>query len=376
MRENRRLYRADRVLRGLGAIFSLVLVVAGAPVSAAERPGDFQDEEVRISRDDAGIVLAGTLSLPAGKGPHPGVLFLTGSGGQTRDQVISGLPMFQVIGNHLAQRGIAVLRVDDRGTGESTGPGARESTTADRAADATAAFRYLVRRPEVDANRAGLLGHSEGTLTAAMMAASVPEVRFLVLLSPWAVPGADLWVWQQGEILRREGEFSPEKIRSIEKELTGLVRHIGLEGDTDEGFYAHGRAACLAWGDPPEEITEAFVEDAFGDLRQKWYEYFFASDPRPFYEKIRQPLLALLGSEDQQTPRHLSLPPLVEALLTAGNTHFTVTVLPGEDHFFMKGEGLKPNEHVLGKMKVSEEALRVISDWLAREVVREGSVPK
>lgn len=363
--------RVNQVVRLLATLIILGIGLACEPVETVTRAGGFEDEEIRVGRDEVDLVLAGTLSLPTGDGPHPAVLLLTGSGGHTRDQVISGLPMFQRIGDYLAERGIAVLRVDDRGAGQSTGPGVRASTTADRAADAMACYRYLVRRPEIDSNRVGLLGHSEGTLTAAMVAAAIPEVRFLVLLSPYAISGAELWVWQQGEILRREGEFKEEKIRSIETALSGLVRHIGLEGNSDEGFYAHGRAACLAWGDPPEEITEQFVEEAFGDLRQPWYEYFFATNPRSSLENVRQPLLALSGSADQQIPMHLGVRPLVDALLAAGNSNFTVTVLPDEDHFFMKGEGLAPNEHVSGKMEFSSEALSTISDWLTREVVRE-----
>jgi len=181
--------------------------------------------------------------------------------------------------------------------------------------------------------------------------------------------GSDLWVRQQGDILRREGEMPAEQIQSIEKALLGMVRHIGLEGNTDEGFFGYGRAACLAWGDPPDEVNVEFVDGAFGDLRQTWYEQFFASDPRPELRRLRVPLVALFAGADQQVTVDLNLPPFVTSLIESGNDDFTVTVLPDEDHFFMTGDGLAPNEHVHGQMKLSPAALERVSNWLQDRLV-------
>ncbi|MBT8301880.1 MAG: alpha/beta hydrolase [Maribacter sp.] len=333
------------------------------------KKGEFVNEEVTIERSDIEISLAGTLSLPKGKGPHPGILMLTGSGGHTRDQIISGLPMFEIIGNFLAENGYAVLRVDDRGEGLSTGSKVRESTTMDRAQDAQAALNYLMKLPNIDTSHVGLLGHSEGTHTAAMVATALADVDFVIMLSPWAISGSELWVWQQGTILRDEGTFTEEKIKSIETELFKMVSHIGSE-NSDEGFFKYGGAACLAWGDPPEDITNEFITDAFGDLRQPWYEHFFSSNPKESLVKLNQPVLALFGSEDKQTPPSLNVNYLSTYLIKASNADFTIKVLPNEDHFFMTGDGLKPNEHVSGKMKMSENALFAMKYWLEQQHIK------
>ncbi len=342
-----------------------VVLVFCATVPAVAEANPFRDEEVRIPTADPNVTLAGTLSVPSSPGPHPAVLFLTGSGGHTRAQVNSGLPMFDVLGDHMAERGLVVLRVDDRGTGSSTGPGVRDSTLDDRVTDARAAFDYLVRRPEVDPEKVGILGHSEGAMNGTRVANHDQRVAFLVLLAPPSMPGAEIWVRQQGDILRRDGEMPAKQIRSIEDALRGMVRHIGLEGNTDEGFFEHGRAACLAWGDPPDEVTVEFVNDAFGDLRQTWYEQFFAADPRPELQRLRVPLLALFGGADQQVTVDLNVAPFVASMIEGGNDAFTVTVLPDEGHFFMTGDGLAPNEHVHGQMKVSRAALDAVTDWLS-----------
>lgn len=349
---------------------SLALALLLAQPAAAQPVDEIRHVEVRVATGDPAVSLAGRLSLPPGPGPHPAVFFLTGSGGHTRDQVISGTPMFEVIGDYLVGRGLAVLRLDDRGTGESSGPGVRESTMDDRASDALAGLRYLLERPEVDPARVGLLGHSEGAITGPRLALAEPRVVFLVLLSPPAVSGAEIWVRQQGDILRREGEMAEEQIRSIEQALDSMVRHIAYGGNTDEGFYEHGRAACLAWGDPPEAVTPEFVTEAFGDLRQPWYEQFFASDPQAALRRLDRPALALFGGADQQVLVEQNLPALVGALLEAGNDAFTVTVLPDEDHFFLRADGKAPNEHVHGKMKVSAAMLRAVGDWIAARVAQ------
>lgn len=355
-------------LRALVGPTALLITFLASPLTSKADEARFHDEEVRITTSDPDITLAGTISIPEGGESHPGLLFLTGSGGHTRDQVISGLPMFEVLGDYLAGRGFVVLRVDDRGAGDSTGPNVRESSMDERTDDARAALEYLLDRTEVDSRRVGLLGHSEGAMTAPRIAVDESRIAFLVLLAPPSVPGATIWVRQQGDILRREGEMSEEQIRSIEVALNGMVRHIGLEGNTDEGFFEHGRAACLAWGDPPDDVTPQFVSDAFGDLRQAWYQQFFAADPQSSLRKLRQPVLALFGEEDQQVLTDLNLPALVQGLVEAGNNAFTVTVLPDEGHFFMRGQGLAPNEHSHGQMELSRRAMLEVGDWLARQV--------
>ncbi len=278
--------------------------------------------------------------------------------------------MFKVIADFLTTNGIAVLRMDDRGVGESSGPHVRNSTTKERANDAISAFQFLKEQENIDDSKIGLIGHSEGTYTATLVANAIDDVKFIAMISPFAIAGDELWSWQQGNILRREGEFSEKKIQSIEKELFNMVNHIGQE-NTDEGFFKFGRAACLAWGDPPEEVTNEFVEEVFGDLRQRWYEHFFGTNPANEIIKIKVPLLAIFGSADVQTPPQLNLNYLNQALIAGGHNEFTIVVLPNEDHFFMKGEGLPPNEHVLGNMHLSELFLVTLRDWLRQKTTAE-----
>ncbi len=157
-----------------GATFPLTFKrVAEAP--ALHRPQDpkkpypYREEEVTVTNEAAGIKLAGTLTLPAGEGPHPAVVLITGSGPQDRNESLMGHHPFLVLADHLTRNGIAVLRCDDRGVAQSTGDFSKAVTT-DFADDALAGVAWLRTRKEIDPHKIGLIGHSEGGVAAPMAA--------------------------------------------------------------------------------------------------------------------------------------------------------------------------------------------------------------
>ena len=145
-------------------------------------PFPYVSIEVTFPNAKANVQLPGTLTVPPGPGPFPGVVLVTGSGPQDRNEELLGHKPFLVIADFLTRSGIAVLRYDDRGVGRSTGTFAK-GTTLDFADDAEAAFTFLAARPEVARRRMGILGHSEGGLIGPMVASRNAAVGFLVLLA-------------------------------------------------------------------------------------------------------------------------------------------------------------------------------------------------
>ena len=129
---------------------AMVLVAEGSAV-----------REEQVTFKNGAVTLAGTLSIPEGKGPFPAFVMVTGSGLQNRDEELLGFKPFAVITDYLVRRGIATLRYDDRGAGGSTGNIAM-ATTADFADDALAGVALLASRPEIDHAHIGIFGHSEG----------------------------------------------------------------------------------------------------------------------------------------------------------------------------------------------------------------------
>ncbi|MCK4823545.1 alpha/beta hydrolase, partial [bacterium] len=126
-----------------------------------KEPFSYAVEEIVFKNTDANITLAGTLTFPHSEGTFPAVLLLSGSGPQDRDEAVFGHRPFWVLADYLTRKGIAVLRVDDRGVGGSTGD-FDNVTAIDFTADAKAGVNYLKSRKEINHERIGLIGHSEG----------------------------------------------------------------------------------------------------------------------------------------------------------------------------------------------------------------------
>lgn len=154
-------------------------------------PFDYKSEDVKIQNEKAGITLAGTLTYPESGSKYPAVVLISGSGPQNRDEEVMGHKPFAVLADYLTSQGIAVLRYDDRGVGQSQGDFAL-GTTADFASDALAAFAYLRTRTEINHKKVGLLGHSEGGTITFMVAAGNKDIAFIVSLAGKAMRGATL----------------------------------------------------------------------------------------------------------------------------------------------------------------------------------------
>lgn len=132
-----------------------------------------------------GVTLSGTLAVPAGPGPHPAAVLVGGFGPAARDGSFGrpGGPYADLAGR-LARRGIAVLRYDKRGLGESEGPALSWLDARLLARDATAAVRMLAGLPGIDRSRVALIGHSQGGNLALTAAASGPATRVVALAAP------------------------------------------------------------------------------------------------------------------------------------------------------------------------------------------------
>jgi hypothetical protein len=185
-----------------GQSFPLILQrIDKAPVlnrpQEPKRPYPYKDEEVIYKNETTGIELAGTLTLPTSEGPSPAVLLITGSGAQDRNETIVGHRPFLVLSDYLTRRGIAVLRVDDRGIGGSNG-NVSQATSEDFAGDVLTGVEYLKGREEIDPEKIGLIGHSEGGIIAPMVAVRSEDVAFIVMMAGSGLTGEEILYLQAG----------------------------------------------------------------------------------------------------------------------------------------------------------------------------------
>ncbi|MGI9471595.1 MAG: alpha/beta hydrolase family protein, partial [Rubripirellula sp.] len=180
-------------------------------------PFPYDIREVTCENKQDGITLAGTLTVPKEGERHAAVVLISGSGPQDRDETLVGHKPFAVLADYLSRRGVAVLRMDDRGVGESGGQ-FLNATTEDFTRDVEAGIDFLRTVNEIDAAKIGLMGHSEGGLVAPMVAARRDDVALIVLLAGPGVPGKRIVESQSALILRAEGA-SEKKIRTNRKFL-------------------------------------------------------------------------------------------------------------------------------------------------------------
>lgn len=329
-------------------------------------PFPYRVEEVGYRNEPADVTLAGTLTLPQGEGPFPAVLLISGSGAQDRDETVFQHKPFWVIADHLTRRGVAVLRVDDRGVGgSSAGPSPGTATTADFARDAAAGVDFLRARAEVDAKRIGLVGHSEGGVIAPLVARDHGGVAFLVLLAGTGVRGDRLLTMQVEALARAEGMQGEEleQLLAMEREVFALLLDEALDEDV-----RRERLRTLIENAP----TLASTEDAEGEialamnmLETPWVRWFAAHDPAPVLEELRIPILALNGSLDLQVPAGPNLEAISAALKRAGNEQFVVREFEGLNHLFQHSATGLVAEYGRIEETFAVEVLEVMGEWIA-----------
>lgn len=274
---------------------------------------------------EKGHILAGTLTLPAKKargGRFPAMVLITGSGKNNRNNGNAPSIPFRQIADALARRGIAALRLDDRGVGESTG-NADSADTFDTAEDIRSALDYLRRRSDIDPKRLGLVGWSEGGIVAPMIAATDSTLRGIVLMCAPA-DGRETAEYQIRYAVEHSPSIPPEKREEI------IAAEFAGAGDTP-------RARSI-----------------------------ISIDGIPAAKKIKMPVLLLNGTTDRHVPP-FSAARLAAAFRSNGNADVTTLLFPNLNHIFLPDpDGRASGWAFLPSLRVPTEVLDALADWTAK----------
>ena len=337
-------------------------------------PFPYKQEEVAFKNEKALIVLSGTLTLPEQGGPFAVVVMISGSGPQDRDEQILGHKPFLVIADYLTRRGVAVLRYDDRGVGKSTGDLAK-ATSVDFASDALAAVAFLKSRKDVDPNKIGLAGHSEGAIIAPMVANQSKDVAFVILLAGPGMNGEELLYIQAARISQAMGadEMTISKNEATQREMFKVLNRE--KDDTVAGKKLREILNEAAKGMTADEKAKTGFSEATIDMQIKqvltpWFRYFIAYDPGVELNRLHCPVLALWGEKDLQVPPKENMPLVEQALRKAGNNKAVLKVLPGLNHLFQTANTGSVSEYAQIEETFSPAALTVIGDWIAERIGR------
>lgn len=338
-----------------------------------KKPYPYREEEVSYENPTAGIKLAGTLTLPSAKGPFPVVLLITGSGQQDRDETVMGHKPFWVLADYLTRRGIAVLRVDDRGVGGSGGDPAL-ATSLDFSDDVLAGIAYLKSRQEIDPGRIGLIGHSEGGMIAPLAAVKNPkDVAFIVLMAGPGIVGEDILLLQ-GKLINKANNASDSAIALDNAQQKRMFRILKEEKDAAameaKLRLAMKDAMAQMSAEDQKKLPPTLQEASLKMIMSPWFRFFLTYDPRPTLQKVKCPLLAINGEKDLQVPAEENLKAIAEALQAGGNGKFIVKKLSGLNHLFQTASSGSPSEYAKIEETIAPAALQLIGDWILERTAK------
>ncbi|WEK35908.1 MAG: alpha/beta fold hydrolase [Candidatus Pseudobacter hemicellulosilyticus] len=330
----------------------------------------YTSEAVSFTGVDSALHFAGTLTLPAAGPITKAVVLVSGTGKQDRDGTMAGHKMFARIADTLSRNGIAVLRVDDRGTGETTGS-YEDATTEDFATDALQAIEYLRTRPGLKAARIGLLGHSEGGAAAAIAAASSADVQFVISLAGLAVKGIDALLVQNRQLVAAYPDL-PQYNRDRYNDINQLMFYTVYTNVNAPNLEQKLRDTFAVWKAKDDKLVdslkiqydhfrfplESYVRQATG----KWYRYHIAFDPAPFLSRITVPVLAIQGDKDLMLHGQSNLESWQKYAGANGKT--TTRLLPNLNHLLQACSTCSASEYARLGDSPAPEVLAVIVNWL------------
>ena len=332
------------------------------------KPYNYYTEEITFKNLKANIALSGTLSLPKTGDHFPVVILISGSGPQDRDEALFGHKPFLVISDYFTNHGIAVLRYDDRGVGQSEGD-FKMATSANFATDVESAIAYLKTRKEVNKNKIGLVGHSEGGLIAPIVASQSKDVSFIVLLAGTGLRGDKVLLFQQELIAKASGISALEMDKS--KQINAKLFEMVIKSDDNQKLkttltdlinqaLTNDSSARL----PKGLKQEAFVSMQVSQILSPWMQYFLKYDPSMALERVKCPVLAINGEKDLQVSPKENLTAIKNALAKGGNKRVTTIEFPGLNHLFQECTSGLPGEYAEIEQTFSPEVLDQMTNWI------------
>jgi pimeloyl-ACP methyl ester carboxylesterase len=342
-------------------------------------PFPYEVQEVTFENEQAEVKLVGTLTIPdretspeEQKTKFPAVILISGSGPQDRDESILGHKPFWVIADHFSKKGIAVLRYDERGVGQSSGT-FEDANSTDFAADVRAAIAFLAAHPAIDASQIGLCGHSEGGLIASMVAAQDERVAFIVLMAGPGVNGQKVVESQTRLILEVSGVPAEEIERQmkIQRAFIELAKQDPLPTKEEFSQAAMEKAGDYFTANEMEEDTaRQMIDAAFQQLVSPWFQFFMSHEPASDLEKIACPVLAINGEKDLQVDPKLNLPAIEAALEKAPTDDFTLRELKGLNHLFQQSKTGLVQEYAQLEETFNPAALQLMTEWILEKTDR------
>jgi dienelactone hydrolase len=365
-----------RILIVLLAYSSTIIAQVNHP-QTPKPPYNYNVDSVEYDNADKTVHLGATFTYPKTNATFVTVVMITGSGLQDRDETLLGHKPFAVIADYLTNHGFAVLRVDDRNTGKSKGD-VMNATSADFANDVITSIQYLLTRKEVDKNKIGVIGHSEGGFIAPMIYTKWPQLSFIISLAGTGVSGADILLKQQTDPLKNiVSNVAYNAYYSLTKQTLQTIHDHSKENDSL--ILNRIKKVFADWKESqPDSVLYALnaktaSPEIYANVQVKpelkpWLKYFIATEPDEFWSKTKCPVLVLNGDKDVQVYAEQNTKAITASLQKAGNKNVTVKIFQGLNHLFQHCTKCIVSEYASIEETFSPEVLEMMNQWLQQNI--------
>lgn len=335
-----------------------------------KEPFPYSSEIIAVWNKKAKVSIEGTLTLPAGEGPFPCVILVTGSGPQDRNSDILMHPSFWVIADYLSRHGIAVFRYDERGVGKSTG-NFSTSTSHDFADDLLAVFKHLQKNKNLNKNQIGVAGHSEGGLVCAMAIAKYKKIGFYISLAGPAVRGSEILLEQAKQLFIVSGKDKEyvDFEYAFRKKIFEMFHSISDSHKFAEAMRDYFEKTMTEIGEEKAKehnISRSFAEMWIIQLSSPWMKEFMSIDPASYLYKIKCPVLVMIGEKDFQVPHYQNLPIYEKIFSESKHSNYTILKIPQLNHLFQTANTGSISEYGRIEETFSPIALETMKDWILK----------
>lgn len=332
-------------------------------------PFPYESEQFTFYNQKDDINFVGTITKPAGDGPFPTVILISGSGPQDRDGTIFGHKTLWVLADYLTRNGYAVLRYDERGVGMTNG-NFQSASSSDFVEDINFAIKHLVFEKYIDSDRIGLIGHSEGGLVAAMTAAQNDEVDFIVSLAGPGQKGSEILSYQLKRNSANMGlsKDGKEKMNAFLDQMISQVQKQEKMDNQLEFVQKRSTSFFSKLTDEDKQLLggndRMFAFSIFNQFYNPWMKEFLTTDPVDYWKQVDVPVLAINGGRDKQVVAKPNLSAIKTALKEGGNEDYTVKRVWFTNHLLQKSWSGEASEYALIETTIEPKVLDKIVDWL------------
>ena len=332
----------------------------------------YKQDSILFYNRDSSIRFGATVTTPLKGKNFTAIILISGTGKQDRDGTMAGHPVFKEIADYLTRNGYAVLRMDDRGVGQTTGK-YEDATTEDFATDALSALHFLQQYKNINPHKIGLLGHSEGGAAISIAAAKSRDVAFLISVAGLAMNGLDALLIQNETLVSRSSLPEIDKRRSNEINKLMFITAYQYADSSDmaaklNDTYTHWKERDEAYFKTLNIEFDHFRFPIYSYVQTAtapWYRYFVRYNAQMTLSHIQIPVLALNGDKDQMVSAQ-NLKNWRDYLSAAGNKNVTTILLRGVNHLLLPCKSCELSEYSKLKGTVSPAALAAIKLWLRR----------